>query len=275
MTLKFGSNIQEKVNQSIKGNVARVGGSVDQLVTYGKHSNVQDINIIDGGFGSVKNIAEGKTLSEIPRICYRKVKQEIKYILSGDRVSLDRKTIRLDMHFAQERSELLNKFDASISSNVLEHSPNIIYLLLNFHLITKENGWMFHALPNHEYTFDRFREPTQLEHFIDDFESHTSFTDRSHDQDYIQSAIEKDGWQREFHKKYPVNYPFMHYHVFNKVNTEALFSYIFEDVCCDLLRTEQFSDNVVLCRNKLNKDFMKKHQHLINDIKAGKYLSLS
>ena len=271
MALMLGSDIKEKVNQLIKGHVARVGGSVDQIVSYGKHLEVQDINIIDGGFGSIKNLSEG-TVSEYLKISYRKLKQEIKHKLQGGRVPLDRKTIRLDMHFAQERQELCHKFDASISSNVLEHSPNIIYLLLNFHFITKENGWMFHALPNHKYTYDRFRDPTELGHFISDFESHASFTDRSHDKDYIQSAIEKDGWQREFHKKYPVTYPFMHYHVFNETNTEALFSYIFEDVCCDLVRDEQFSDNVVLCRNKLNKEFQKKHAHLIDEVKAGLYI---
>jgi hypothetical protein len=272
MTLVYGSDIHKKVRQLIKGNVARAGGSVGQLVSYDENLLIQDINIIDGGFGSIKNLYEGQNVFETAKIIYRRSKQEIKHFLYGDAVSLDRKTIRLDMHNVQERQDMLGKFDASISSNVLEHSPNIIYLLLNFHLITKDEGWMFHTLPNFKYTYDRFREPTTIDHFIADFESHTGFSDRSHDYDYIQSAIEKDGWQREFHKKYPVNYPFMHYHVFDEINTKKLFLYIFENVCCDVLKTESYSDNVVLCSNKLNKEFVKRHKLLIDDVMTGKYI---
>lgn len=272
MTLVYGSDLDQKVCKHIQGNVARVGGSVNQLLQYGDKLKVQDINVIDGGFGSIKNITEGTSVSELLKISARRLKQEIKYMLKGNSVSLDRKTIRLDMHFASNRTELEHKFDASISSNVLEHSPNIIFLLLNFHFITKQEGWMFHAIPNHEYTFDRFREPTELAHFVEDFENQMGFNDMSHNEDYVQSAIIKDGWQREFHQKYPVQYPFMHFHVFNKANTEELFRFVFEEVHCDLLTDTQFSDNLVLCRNKLNQEFVERHKNLIEKVKIGSYL---
>lgn len=274
MTLVYGSDLDERVGKHIRGNVARVGGSVNQLLQYGDKLKVQDINVIDGGFGSIKNITEGSSVNEFLKISARRLKQEIKYRLKGNSVSLDRKTIRLDMHFASERIDLEHKFDASISSNVLEHSPNIIFLLLNFHFITKQDGWMFHAIPNHEYTFDRFREPTELAHFVADFENYMSFEDMSHNEDYVQSAIIKDGWQKEFHQKYPVQYPFMHFHVFNKTNTEELFRHVFEEVHCDLLTDSQFSDNVVLCRNNLNPEFVKRYAFLIEKVKNGSYLSL-
>lgn len=269
----YSSGIEELVAKKIKGNIARVGGSVDQVINYQKDIAVQDINILDGGFGSIKTVFQGNSWSELKSIVTRKIIQEIKHVRYGDKIVLDRNTIELDMHFVQLNQELKHKFDASISSNVIEHSPNVIFFLLNFHLITKEDGWLFHAIPNHRYTYDRFRLPTSLEHFIHDFEAHSTFSDATHKQDYIQSAIEKDGWQKEFHKKYPVSYPFMHFHVFDENNTKELFSTIFEDVTCDVIKNDHYADNVVLCRNRLNKKFADKYAGLIDEVKNGSYLS--
>ena len=272
MDLMYSSGIDKLVEKKIKGNVARVGGSVDQLIHYKKNMAVQDINILDGGFGSIRSVFQGNGWFDFKSIVTRKIKQEIKHVIYGNRIALDRKTIELDMHFVQKYQELRQKFDASISSNVIEHSPNVIFFLLNFHLITKEDGWLFHALPNYRYTYDRFRSPTPLEHFVNDFEAHQIFSDSSHVQDYIQSAIERDGWQREFHKKFPVSYPFMHFHVFDETNTKELFSTIFEDVTCDVIKNEHFADNVVLCRNRLNRQFVEKYADLIEEVKNGSYL---
>lgn len=270
-----GSEIDRLVQKHIKGCIARVGGSVDQLIGYQDDITVKDINILDGGFGSIKSMSQGKGWREIGAIVSRKIKQEVKHIYYGDRVALDRKTFELDMHFSQKYQSLQRKFNASISSNVIEHSPNVIFLLLNFHFITNENGWLFHAIPNYRYTYDRFRLPTSIEHFIDDFETHKTFTDETHTNDYIQSAIERDGWQRNFHDKYPVKYPYMHFHVFDESNTKELFQLMFEDVTVDVLRNERFSDNVVICRNKLNKNFYEKYAELIESVKNDKYLKKS
>jgi hypothetical protein len=176
------------------------------------------------------------------------------------------------MHFAQKNNKFLEKFDSVISSNVLEHSPNLIFFLLNFHFIAKEDGYQFHALPNYRYTYDRFRSPTKLEHFIQDFVCHQSFDDKQHNEDYIQSAIEKDGWQKDFHGRYPVAYPYMHFHVFDEFNTLELFKFIFEEVTVDVIRDDQFSDNLVFYKNKLNKSFCEKYFNLIEEVKNGEYL---
>ena len=274
MDLMYSSGIDNLVARQIRGNVARVGGSVDQLMNYKKEIVVHDINILDGGFGSIKSVSQANSWSDVKKIFSRKLRQEIKHVLYGDRVSLDRKTIELDMHFAQRNIALHHKLDCSISSNVIEHSPNVIFLLLNFHLITKEDGWLFHALPNYRYTYDRFRSPTPLSHFTNDFELYQSFSDASHVQDYIQSAIDKDGWQKDFHKIFPVAYPFMHFHVFDEENTMSLFSFIFEDVTCDVIRNDRFSDNVVLCRNRLNKNFIEQYGELVEKVKNGSFLSM-
>ena len=231
--------LDQKANELIQGRIARVGGSVNQLLNY-RTKNVQDINILDGGFGSIKSVFQSD-IKEVKDTFLRKLKQEIKYLIMGSKIPLDRKTIELDMHYGAQKKDLKNKFDSVISSNVLEHSPNIIFLLLNLHFIAKNNGFMFHALPNFNYTYDKHRKPTTLDHFIYDFENKTGFDDSTHTADYIQSAIEKDGYQKNFHRKYPVAYPYMHFHVFDIQNTNELFSYVFESAECSLIRTNQFS----------------------------------
>jgi len=228
--LLYNSDIHSQVNRKIRGRIARIGGSVKQLLEY-KNCEVQDINLMDGGFG---------------------------------RVPPNSNTIIIDMHNACHEPWLMNRYDCSISSNVIEHSYNPVALLLNFYFITKKGGYQFHAIPNHLYTYDSYRKPTSLAHLIDDFEKMTDKSDTSHNEDYIQSAIIKNGWQREFHKKYPLTYPYIHFHVFDEYNTKELMEFIFQDVMIDVIKTRQFSDVLVLFRNVLNPKFVGKYRNLIN-----------
>jgi hypothetical protein len=259
MSLLLNTNINDLVKTNIHGFIGRAGGTVDQLIDYGQ-CKVEDINIPDGGFGTVLQSGKGTALVKPYSLLRRYLKQEFKFFAHGPRVPRDRKTVVLDMHDAHTMPELHNKYDASISSNLLEHSPNPIWLLLNFYFITKKTGYQFHAIPHYAYTYDRFRKPTPLEHFIEDFEHQTSYADTSHVEDYRQSAIEKDGWQRRFHEIYPLTYPFIHFHVFDEHNSKALLSYIFQDVTADIYKTDRFSDNVVICRNSLNPNFAEKYK---------------
>ena len=264
--------MRELIKKHIHGNIARIGGSVDQLIQYDKKMNVTDINLLDGGFGSIEGLTLTKGCLHFMDSAGRKFRQEAKRFIYGQKVPLDRNTIELDMHYAPTRSDLMGSFDSLLSSNVIEHSPNVIFLLLNFHLITKKNGWMYHAIPNYRFTYDKYREPTQFGHFLEDFESHMDFSDKSHNDDYTQSAIEKDGWQNGFHQKYPVAYPYMHFHVFDESNTKELFAYIFEDVHCELIKSHQFSDNIIICSNVLNRSFKQKYGNLIDSVMASTYL---
>jgi hypothetical protein len=262
MSLLLGTNLETIIDQRINGHIARVGGLFDQLIKYEK-LKVTDINVLDGGFGEVLTFKDCKTIKEIYKVLKLYIAQEQMYIKNGPKFPRNRKTILLDMHFAKERKNLLSKFNHSISSNVLEHSPNIIKLLLNFHFITKKDGYQFHAIPHYKYTYDCFRTPNQLEHFISDFELNTGFDDDTHTQDYVQSAIEKHGWQRKFHEIYPLSYPFIHFHVFDELNVKQLFEYIFEDVVVDIIKTDQFSDILVIFKNKLNDNFLNKYSEYL------------
>jgi hypothetical protein len=263
MALLLDSDIQLKVAEKIRGNVARIGGSVNQLVDYGT-CMVKDINIVDGGFGNIRKINNARTAKSFLKTLERYVKQDLSYFRHGEKISRDRKTIILDIHDAYRHEDLSERFDAAISSNVIEHSPNPIFLLLNLYFITRKNGYQFHAIPNFKYTFDMYRKTTPLEHMIADFENESWIDDQSHTEDYIQSAIVRHGWQKKFHETYPTTYPYIHYHVFDENNSRDLVEFLFEDVTVDIYKTEEHSDNVVFFRNALNKKFMDKYGHLVD-----------
>ena len=259
MPLLLNTEVDNLVKSKIRGFVARAGGTVDQLIDYSL-CRVEDINIPDGGFGAIlKNEPHQLRRHSFPLI-KRYFKQELKFLVHGSRIPRDRKTIVLDMHNACNHNELRGKYDCSISSNMLEHSPNPISLLLAFHFITKENGYQFHAIPHYAHTYDRYRNPTSLEHFIEDYENDIDTNDTTHIEDYRQSAVEKDGWQRQFHQKYPLKYPFIHFHVFDEHNVKALLEYMFQDVVNDIYKNDRFSDNVAIFRNSLRPEFVEKYR---------------
>lgn len=263
MALLLNTDIDKKINRNIRGKVARIGGGVNQLMDY-KHVNVIDINVIDGGFGYVKRIRDIRSFRNLLGTIKRFGFQEYRRLRYGKKFPLDRKTIVLDVHDAYTRPELKHSFDACITSNVVEHAPNPLLFLLNCYFITKKGGYQYHAIPHYKYTYDMYRQPTPFAHFIEDFEKKTGLDDTTHVDDYIQSAIVKHGWQRKFHKEYPVKYPFMHHHVYDENIVRDLGKYMFEEVTNDIYKTEEHSDNVIIFKNNLNKDFLKKHKNLID-----------
>ena len=256
MTLLLKTDLEHKVNQKVNGRIARVGGTVNQLLLY-SNCTVDDLNVTDEGFSS------GSALFKMRRY----LKEEVRFLRKGWKIPRARKTMILDMHQAYKQELLFSKYDAIVSSNVIEHSPNPIWLLLNFHFLTKPNGYQYHAIPHYKYIYDMYRKPTPVEHMVQDFEKLTNEADMVHNEDFIQLVIEKDSNRKEFHEKYPVAYPYIHFHVFDETNTRELFEFMFEDVESDVLKSEEFGDNLVLCRNTLRPDFVKNFSGLI-----GKYL---
>jgi SAM-dependent methyltransferase len=263
MAYLLNTDIETKILRTVHGKVARIGGAVHQIMRYDKQVKVTDVNVIDGGYGYVKRLRDIRSLRNLLGTIKRFGTQEIKHFIHGDKIALDRRTIILDMHDAIKHPELKDRFDASISSNVVEHSPNPIAFLLNCYHITKKGGWQYHAIPHYKYTFDMYRKPTPIAHFIEDFIKKTPLTDTTHVEDYTQSAIVKHGWQRRLHSAYPVAYPFMHHHVYDEFITRELAELMFEDVTSDIFKTEAHSDNVVIFKNTLNPKFLAKYKDII------------
>jgi hypothetical protein len=223
---------------------------------------VDDFNILEDQWGAVK-WGRFMTLAHKFRMIRRYLRQEISYALKGPAVPRDRKTRILDIHTAHRYDDLRGRYDALLSSNLLEHSPNPIFMLLNFHFMTNDDGWQFHAIPHYRYTYDVYREPTSLDHMIQDFVGHADASDASHVADYLQSAVERHGYMREFYRHHPVAFPYIHFHVFDEANTRALMEFMFEEVVNDLLTTPRFSDNVVLFRNRLKSSFARDYSQVI------------
>jgi hypothetical protein len=245
----------------VTGDVARIGGRVDQLVSYRKSLAVTDFNVLDGGFGSIKKVKSSSTLAEAFRLSGRRLRQEAYRLIYGTRIPLDRQTIEMDAHFISQHPRYHRQFDAVISSNVIEHSPNPISLLLQMSLLGRATGSQFHAIPCFRYTWDRYRAPTKLSHLIDDFDRLVDFSDDTHNKDYFESAVERSGYMRHFHNKYPVKYPFIHFHVFDEDNAKELFSYIFTNVRVELL---------ILSNNTFNERFLKKYGDRLTYLLAEK-----
>lgn len=258
------TNIDTRVNELIRGKIARVGGTVDQLLDYDRSTieQVEDINLLDDffGAGSISSVGD---IGHCFKLLKRYFRQELGWLRKGYAVPRDRKTLILDVHKAYQQESLHAAYDSVISSNLIEHSPNPIFLLLNLHYLVKKEGYQFHAIPHYKYTYDCHRTPTPLAHIVEDFERGTDESDTTHDEDYRQSAIEKHGWMREFHKQYPVAHPYIHFHVFDEHNTRELMEFMFQDVTNDVLKTDTFSDNVVLFKNSLNPAFVERYKMLI------------
>lgn len=64
-----------------------------------------------------------------------------------------------------------NSFDFVYSDNVLEHTPNPIFSLIEQLRITKVGGYIYVVIPNKCFTFDRFRAPTPVKLLIEKYQN--------------------------------------------------------------------------------------------------------
>lgn len=263
MAYLLNTDIEAKIHAHIRGSIARVGGTVHQIVDY-RNTRVTDLNLLDGGHGYIKRWRDIRSFRNLLGTIKRHVTQEYKHFRLGETVPLDRRTIILDAHDAYKHPELKHRFDACITSNVVEHSPNPLFFLLNCYFVTKKGGWQYHAIPHYKYTFDMYREPTPFAHFIEDLEKKTDLDDTTHVADYVQSAMEKHGWQKKRHNVYPITYPYIHHHVYDEFNTREMAEFMFSEVTNDIFKTDANSDNVVIFRNTLNPTFLKKYGHVVD-----------
>ena len=152
MALLLNTNIDLRILKHIRGKIARIGGTVNQLMDYSR-AKVIDINVLDGGYGYIKKVRDIKSFRNVFGTIRRYAKQEFKHFIHGEKIPLDRRTVALDIHEAYLHPKLLNRFDAVISSNVVEHSPNPIFFLLNCYFVTKKDGYQYHAIPHYKYLF--------------------------------------------------------------------------------------------------------------------------
>lgn len=257
MPLLLNSSIEQVLKENLRGHLARVGGKVEQVFNY-KNCTVEDLNIENRVSNKLGHSFIGRL-----RYGYDLLEQEVRFWRKGYHAVRDRKTRFFDVHQAISQKKLHNCFDGILSSNVVEHSHNPIWFLLNMYLLVKKGGYHFHAIPCYRYTFDQYRQPTTLQHMIEDFTTMTTPADcQVHADEHHQSALK---WDSVLGAKKPA-YPGIHCHVFDEHNTKAFFEMIFQDVTVDVIKSDEFRDVLVTCRNTLNPEFKVKFESIM-----GKY----
>jgi len=73
-----------------------------------------------------------------------------------------------------------NAYDFVLSSHMLEHTANPIFVLLGWKRLLKDNGTLVLILPNKKHTFDHQRPVTTMEHLIADFNAGMTEDDLTH-----------------------------------------------------------------------------------------------
>ena len=70
--------------------------------------------------------------------------------------------------------------DYVVSVHVLEHISNPLKALVEWHRVVKPGGYIFTAVPQREYTFDRYRTTTTIRHLLEDYHRDVPPNDTAH-----------------------------------------------------------------------------------------------
>lgn len=123
-------------------------------------------------------------------------------------------------------AELLNTIpdnsqDFVIANHVIEHMANPIKSMLNWQRVLRKGGKLFLAVPDKNYTFDKEREITTVEHIITDYTTPSTERDFKHFVDFalyvscrtfkVRPEAEYESFAKElWDKQYSI-----HYHVWD------------------------------------------------------------
>jgi SAM-dependent methyltransferase len=132
-------------------------------------------------------------------------------------------------------------YDVILSSHNLEHFANPVKALKEWQRVLKANGILTLVLPYYRATFDHRREPTPVEHMLEDFERDTGEDDLTH----LPEILDKHdlamdhaaGTLDQFRNRSldNINNRCLHHHVFDERNSRELLSRLgFEVVAFDL-----------------------------------------
>ncbi len=126
-----------------------------------------------------------------------------------------------------------NFLDFVFSDNVIEHTPNPIFSLIEQLRITKIGGFVYGVIPNKEYTFDCTRQATPFAKLVAKYQ--TEIFNYS-----IEEALDIINNTKDFPKSYlrgmtPLEFAKLmienndgeyHFHVFDSENTLAMLNFI-------------------------------------------------
>lgn len=78
--------------------------------------------------------------------------------------------------------------DYLCSSHVLEHLPNPLGALYEWHRVLKPGGWLYLVVPDKRFTFDRSRPLTSINHLLNDFLMGTYLCSDEHLTEFVYEA---------------------------------------------------------------------------------------
>jgi SAM-dependent methyltransferase len=128
-----------------------------------------------------------------------------------------------------------NEFDFVFSDNVIEHTPNPIFALIEQIRIVKPAGIVYSILPNKHFTFDCERDTTELgvlvEKYVSGVFDHTiaeALDVIQNTVDYPDRNLELDSQMRAARDMIARKDGVPHFHVFDEKNTLNMISFISE-----------------------------------------------
>lgn len=81
-----------------------------------------------------------------------------------------------------------DSLDYVVSIHVLEHIANPLKALVEWHRVVRPGGFLFTAVPQRKYTFDRYRTTTTIQHLLDDYYRNVPPSDTTHLEEFGRYA---------------------------------------------------------------------------------------
>jgi SAM-dependent methyltransferase len=104
--------------------------------------------------------------------------------------------------------------DFVIANHLLEHLEYPIKALLEFHRVLRPGGIVYMALPDRRLTFDQKREPTSIEHLLDEHRRGADATRWDHYLDWSVNVDGKSGQEATAHARRLLDKAYaIHFHV--------------------------------------------------------------
>jgi SAM-dependent methyltransferase len=126
-----------------------------------------------------------------------------------------------------------SSFDFVYSDNVLEHTPNPIFALIEQLRVTKVGGFVYAVIPNKNFTFDKRRSSTALKVLVDKYLADTFDYEIDEALDVIRNTVDfpivfsdsaaEIAYAQEMVSISDGSY---HFHVFDVQNTLEMLNYI-------------------------------------------------
>ncbi len=136
------------------------------------------------------------------------------------------------LNFIREATDLRgisdHRYDFLLSSHNLEHVSNPVKALKEWIRVVKPGGAIIILLPDYRRTFDRLRQPTLLEHMLEDYRLGKDEADLTHLAEILElhdlSRDRAAGTKEEFRIRSLRNFEnrCLHHHVFDENNSRQL-----------------------------------------------------